>query len=385
VSPNPHGGFAAAFAAGDPAGLGARLLAQLPKAEQGDQPATLGIIYVSEPAAQALPGLVDELAAGTGIGNWVGGVGLGVCGGGEEVYERPAAAVLTAAVAPDDFRIFASTGDPAADLPRHHGKWIEAAQPLLALVHADPRCPDLLRAMVDAGTTSGAFLVGGLVSHRTATTLVAKSAGSNESGLGSGGMAGLMLAPGVGVATVLTQGCVPIGPVRRIDEARDNVVMVIDGRPALDVFREDIGPQLAQDMRRVGGIIFAGLPVAGSDTGDYLVRNLMAIDPGQGWIVLGAEVSPGDPILFCRRDPESATQDLARMVKQLAGRLNGPPKAGVYVSCVARGISLFGEAGVEANVIRETLGDFPLVGFFANGEISRDRLYGHTGILTLFT
>ena len=71
----------------------------------------------------------------------------------------------------------------------------------------------------------------------------------------------------------------PIGPVHRIDEARDNVVMVIDGRPALSVFLEDIGPDLAQDLRRLGGVIFAGLPVAGSDTGDYLVRNLMAIDP----------------------------------------------------------------------------------------------------------
>jgi len=380
-APAAQNGFASAFAAGDPATLAASLLAQLPK----DGAATLGILYVSEPAAEALPGLVDALAAGSGIENWVGGVGLGVCGAGEEVYERPAAAVLTAAVPPDAFRIFTSTDDPAADLPRHHGQWIEAAQPLLALVHADPRCPDLLRATVDAGTASGAFLVGGLVSHRTSATLVARSAGSNESGTGAGGMAGLMLAPGVGIATALTQGCMPIGPVRRIDEARDNVVMAIDGRPALDVFREDIGPLLAQDMRRIGGIIFAGLPVAGSDTGDYLVRNLMAIDPGQGWIVLGAEVSPGDPIVFCRRDPDSAKQDLARMVKQLAGRLSGPPKAGVYVSCVARGVSLFGEAGVEAAVIRETLGEFPLVGFFANGEISRDRLYGHTGILTLFT
>ncbi len=374
-------GFAAAFAAGDAATLGAKLVAQLtPEVE-----ATLGVIYVSEPAAAALPALVDALAAGTGIGHWVGGVGLGVFGAGEEVYERPAAAVLTASVPEDSFRIFASTGDPASDLPRHHGAWIEAVQPILALVHADPRCPDLLRAAVDAGAASGAFLVGGLVSHRTSATLVARSPGRNDGGLGAGGMAGLMLAPGVGVATALSQGCMPIGPVRHIDEARDNVVMVIDGRPALDVFRDDIGPALAQDLRRVGGIIFAGLPVTGSDTGDYLVRNLMAIDPGQGWIVLGAEVSPGDPIVFCRRDPDSAKQDLARMVKQLAGRLNGPPKAGVYVSCVARGVSLFGEEGVEANVIRETLGDFPLVGFFANGEISRDRLYGHTGILTLFT
>ena len=55
------------------------------------------------------------------------------------------------------------------------------------------------------------------------------------------------------------------------------------------------------------------------------------------------------------------------------------------MSCVARGVSLFGEEGVEATVIRETLGDFPLIGFFANGEISRDRLYGNSGFLTLFT
>jgi small ligand-binding sensory domain FIST len=374
-------GFAAAFAAGDAGTLGARLVDQLPREAE----ATLGVLYVSEPAAQALPKLLDELAAGTGIGHWVGGVGLGICAGEEEVYNRPAAAALTAAVPEDAFRVFTATGDPAADLPRHHGAWIEAVQPMLALVHADPRCPDLLRAAVDAGAASGAFLVGGLVSHRTTSTLVALTPGGNDGGVGAGGMAGLMLAPQVGVATALTQGCMPIGPVRRIDEARDNVVMAIDGRPALDVFREDIGPRLAEDLRRVGGIIFAGLPVAGSDTGDYLVRNLMAIDPRQGWIVLGAEVSPGDPIVFCRRDPESARQDLARMVKQLAGRLSGPPKAGIYVSCVARGASLFGDEGVEAAVIRETLGDFPLVGFFANGEISRDRLYGHTGILILFT
>jgi small ligand-binding sensory domain FIST len=177
----------------------------------------------------------------------------------------------------------------------------------------------------------------------------------------------------------------PIGPVHRIDEARDNVVMVIDGRPALSVFLEDVGPELAQDLRRLGGVIFAGLPVPGSDTGDYLVRNILAIDPGRGWVVLGAEIGAGDPILFCRRDPESARRDMERMVRQLAGRLSGPPKAGIYVSCVARGAALFGEPGIETRIIRESLGDFPLIGFFANGEISRDRLYGHTGVLTLFT
>lgn len=375
-------GFAAAFAAGDPGTLAARCLEQLPR---GDG-ATLGILYVTEPAAPALPQLTQALAEGTGIGAWVGGVGLGLCAGAGEVYDRPAAAVLTAALPPDSFRIFRSTDDPGSDVPRRHAGWIEATQPALALVHADPRCRDLPRAAVDLAAASGAFLVGGLVSHRCETSLVARSGKApNDDGLGQGGIAGLMLSPGVSVATGLSQGCSPIGPARRIDEARDNIVMVIDGRPALSVFTEDIGPTLAQDMRRIGGLIFAGLPVAGSDTGDYLVRNLLAIDPGRGWIVLGAEVAPGDAILFCRRDPDSARRDMSRMIGQLAGRLQGPPKAGVYVSCIARGAALFGEEGVEAGLIREALGDFPLIGFFANGEISRDRLYGHTGVLTLFT
>ena len=374
-------GFAAAFAKGDAATLGQRCLAELPSRSD----ATLGILYVTEPAAARFPQLVQELAAGTGIANWVGGVGLGLCAGGEEVYERPAAAVLTAALPDDKFRLFAPTDDPAADLPRLHRDWIEAEQPTLALVHADPRCRDLVKITIETGLATGAFLVGGLVSHRCATPLLASAAGAKGDGFGTAGISGLMLSPDVAVATALTQGCVPIGPVRRVDEARENVVMAIDGRPALSVFKDDIGPALADDMRRLGNVIFAGLPVAGSDTGDYLVRNLLAIDPANGWIVLGAEIEAGDRILFCRRDPDSARADMGRMLGQLARRLPGPPKAGVYVSCVARGVSLFDDPGVEGAMIRDTFGDIPLTGFFANGEISRDRLYGHTGVLTLFT
>jgi small ligand-binding sensory domain FIST len=371
--------FAAAFAEGDPAQLGKACLAQLPRAGE----ATLGIVYVSEPAASALPGLVRELSSGTGIEDWVGGVGLGVCAAGHEAYDRPAAVAMTAAMPRDGFRLFAASGDPAADLPRRHANWIEQNQPSLALVHGDPRCTDLVRVATDTAAASGAFLVGGLVSHRCEEPLLAGDGGPDA--FGKAGIAGLLLAPEIPVATALTQGCIPIGPVHRIDEARDNVVMALDGRPALSVFFDDIGPELARDPRRLGGIIFAGLPVAGSDTGDYLVRNLMAIDPRQGWIVIGDEVAPGDQILFCRRDPDSARADMTRMLRQLAGRLSGPPKAGIYVSCIARGQALFGEPGVETGLIRETLGDFPLIGFFANGEISRDRLYGHTGVLTLFT
>jgi len=371
--------FAAALARGDPASLAERCIAHL----QPNGGATLGILYTTEPAASVMPELVAALAEHTRISSWVGGVGLGVCSANAEIFEEPAAVAMTAAFPREGFRIFSATEDPGSDLPRWHSTWMESSQPTLALVHADPRSRDLPRVTIDVAAASGAFLVGGLVSHRCAQPLLARIPG--EAGPAGGGLSGLMLSSEIPVATGLTQGCSPIAGVHRIDEARDNVVMVIDGRAALNVFTEDIGPGLARDLRRVGGLIFAGLPVAGSDTGDYLVRNLLAIDPGRGWLVLGAEIAPGDAILFCRRDPESARRDMTRMVRQLAGRLNGPPKAGIYVSCVARGAALFGEPGVETALIRESLGEFPLIGFFANGEISRDRLYGHTGVLTLFT
>ena len=38
---------------------------------------------------------------------------------------------------------------------------------------------------------------------------------------------------------------------------------------------------------------------------------------------------------------------------------------------------------IAVNIVSESF-DFPLVGFFANGEISNHRLYSYTGVLALF-
>ena len=88
--------------------------------------------------------------------------------------------------------------------------------------------------------------------------------------------------------------------------------------------------------------------------------------------------------MFVRRDPKSAEEDLVSMTDNLKGRLPGPPRGGIYFSCVARGPNMFGEEGRELSLIRDSLGDFPLVGFFGNGEISNNRLYSYTGVLALF-
>ncbi|MEK9722637.1 MAG: FIST C-terminal domain-containing protein, partial [Rhodospirillaceae bacterium] len=235
----------------------------------------------------------------------------------------------------------------------------------------------LAMEMEDATLEVPGFLVGGLTSSRGAHYQLAGDV------LG-GGLSGVLFAPDVEVATGLTQGYAPVGPAHRVTDCMDNVVMTLDTEPALDVFKADIGELLARDLNRVAGYIHAAFPVEGSDTGDYVVRNLVGIDPERAWLAVGGEVGAGDRLLFVRRDPAGAAQDLTRMVDELVGRLPGRPRGGLYFSCVARGPGLFGAEGREMEIVAEQLGDVPVVGFFGQGEISNNRLYGYTGVLALF-
>ena len=88
--------------------------------------------------------------------------------------------------------------------------------------------------------------------------------------------------------------------------------------------------------------------------------------------------------MFCRRDGDTAREDMLRMLRDLGKRAGAGIRGGVYYTCLGRGRYQFGEQSEELRMIQEQLGDFPLVGFFANGEISHNRLYGYTGVLTLF-
>jgi small ligand-binding sensory domain FIST len=151
------------------------------------------------------------------------------------------------------------------------------------------------------------------------------------------------------------------------------------------VFKEDIGEVLARDLEKIAGYIFVGFPVPHTDTNDYLVRNIIGFDLDNSVIAIGELVEEGRSMMFCRRDGNSAIEDLQRMLQDISSRISTLPKGALYFSCIARGRNQFGEDSAELKIIQQHLGDVPLVGFFANGEILHNRLYGYTGVLTLFT
>ena len=345
-------------------------------AQLGQGPASLGFLYATDLLAESLSDILALFKSRTGVRHWVGTLGLGVCASGREYMDEPAIAVMVGDFEPDTFRVFSGVA-AAADVDNVALKCGEAA-PNFAIVHADPQNPgiaDLVTRL--AGKVESGFLVGGLTSSRRQNLQIAD-------GVLDGGLSGVSFSDGVAVATRLTQGCSPIGPKHTVTACQHNVVISLDGRPALEVFKEDIGEALARDLNRIGGHIFAGLPIPGSDTGDYLVRNLVGIDPANQLIAIGELLQQGSSIMFCRRDTKTANEDMTRMLDSIRQGLYSKPRGGIYYTCLGRGASLFGPNSEELKMIRESLGDFPLVGFFCNGEISHNRLYGYTGVLTLF-
>jgi small ligand-binding sensory domain FIST len=343
----------------------------------------IGFLYATDYLAPHLGEILAELRASTGIAEWIGTTGIGIGARGEageavEYYDRPAIALMLGALPAGSFRVFEPVHGGLGPFRSENGAWLARAQPLVGIVHGDPRnplTPEIVRGLAEA---TGSFLVGGLTSSR------AGGFPQIADGVVEGGVSGALFAAGVGVATGLSQGCSPIGPAHEITEAEQNIVKALDGRSAFAVLAEEIGEVLSRQLHRVAGYIHVALPVEGSDIADYLVRNLVGIDREKGWLAIGELVEPGRRLLFVRRDRDAAERDLKRMLESVTRRAGASIKGGVYFACVARGANLFGANSEELALVADALGSAPLVSFLANGEICRDRLYGYTGVLTLF-
>jgi small ligand-binding sensory domain FIST len=372
----------------------------------------LALLYITDhyaPQAQAiLDHLRQELPVVT---DWVGTVGVGLAVNNAEYFDEPAMAVMLCDVSPADYRVFSGVAPLAS-------RW--AAD--VALVHADPTTPDLTELLGEmAERTQQRYLFGGLTSSRSRSVQFAVQAGQSlaEGGVLEGGLSGVAFSSRVGLLSRVTQGCQPVAPEREITEADRHVVLKLDGAPALDVLLNDLAISLSEPQKAIPvvrstlvGLGFEGQRAvgrAGNLGNDVRVRHIVGLDPMRQGVAVADDVAPGMRLTFCRRDVHAARADLVRVCAEIREELEpdllsiealhalsddpvptspSPAKrivGAVYVSCTGRGGPHFGGPSAEMQIVQHALGDVPLVGFFAAGEIARSQLYGYTGVLTVFT
>ena len=207
-----------------------------------------------------------------------------------------------------------------------------------------------------------------------------------------GGVA-ISFAGNIMLDSVISQGCTPIGETWTITKAERNLIYEIGNRPAYSVLAETLSKLTPEEQQQARGNLFIGLVineyVEQFHRGDFLVRNLVGVDPGSGAIAVAALPRTGQTIQFQRRAASAGTEDievlLERARKRLAGRtLYG----GCLCSCNGRGSGLFGKPNHDASHVQKHLGPLGLAGFFCNGEIGpvgeKNFLHGYTASLALF-
>lgn len=346
----------------------------------GDIPAeaNFAFLYLSDHLSEEADYVLNRLIQLSGIQHWIGTIGIALIASQQEYYDQPAMVIMLADFNEADFRILPNFTEDTSQLNGEIMQWCQQNDFNVGLIHADPDNSEVQPLIHQLGDDiPGSFLVGGITSSRNRNIQFANNSYH-------GGISGALFSQQVPVLSSLTQGCTPIGPRHRVTNCDKNIAFTLDNKPALDVLTDDTGEVIARDWEQAANYIFAGLVNKNSDMEDYAIRQLIGVDMDNKLIAIADYLEDEQEIIFCRRDGNSALEDMRRMLLELKSRLNTNIKGGIYISCLGRGREQFGSNSEEVRLIHSVLGDFPLAGFFANGEIHKSMLYGFTGVLTLF-
>ena len=178
------------------------------------------------------------------------------------------------------------------------------------------------------------------------------------------------------------------GPERLITRSESNVLFELDGRPALELYKEYLG-ELAAGLPATALLV----PLAVRAPGDerQTVRTVLAVDERESSMTFAGDVPTGSMAQLMKANFDRLVQGAAHAA--LATRSNTPEDVDVLavaISCFGRRLVLGERTEEELEVTVETLPQRShLVGFYSYGEISpysdgRCELHNQTMTLTTF-
>ncbi len=302
------------------------------RAQLGACPADLVVAFVSPHHADAYARLPELLASRLGTATLIGCSAGGVIGGGREIEQRPGLA-LSAAYLPgvtvQPLRL-GRTALPAADADpavwrEHLG--VAEDEPQLVLL-PDPFSFDaeaIIRGLDRAypgGTTIGGVASGGRQPGENALLLGAE--------LHRDGMVGVALSGNLAIDTVVAQGCRPIGEPMFVTGCERNIIRQLDGKPPLAIL-QDLHERLdARDRQLARHSLFLGIVMKEDRVeyrqGDFLIRNLLGIDPQSGALAIGALIDETSVVQFHLRDAATSALDLEAMLQRYRQRQLPAPR-----------------------------------------------------------
>ena len=231
----------------------------------------------------------------------------------------------------------------------------------------------------------GVRVVGGLASASArpgGNTLVLNDWTAHEGGLA------IALHGALRVDVVVSQGCEPIGPPLDATHVEDNLILTLDGQPAVERVEQVLRGMPESERGRLGQGLYVGRPARGaaSGRGDYLIRNLLGADRDRGALAVADVIRPREKIRLHVRDARAALEDLQMLLSPQA--FDTAASGLLLFACNGRGKGLYGESDRDIRTLQESLSAAaPCAGMFCAGELGpvgeRNFLHGHTASIAI--
>ncbi len=362
----------------------------------GRQEPDLLIVFVSAWHAARFDAVVELLRAEFDNAFLFGCGAQGVIGGGREVEDGPALS-LTGALLPGVN--LKGTHLETAQVPQVYAEarvWedvlrMTTSQQPSFLVLADPHSFETetylkgLDRVYPLATKIGGLASGGGRAGGSALYL--------DDQILRSGCVTLALTGDIDVDTVVAQGCRPIGDPMFVTMSHENLVREIDGRSAREMVTSLFERLRPPDRELFGESLFLGLAMRPDSSqylpGDFLIRNILGMDPQSGALWVNANIPPNSVIQFHLRDAATSAYDLERTLTDYrASRVIEPQSGALLFSCNGRGTGLYGQPDHDSNAFRRLVADLPLGGFFCSGEIgpvqNSTYVHGFTSAFAVF-
>ena len=369
----------------------------------------LGLVFISSVFASEYPRLLPLLQDVLRVPCLIGCSGGGVIGtlASKESYEieqKPALSLCLATLPDVTVKSFYLKSDDLPDLDGPPDAWVEkvgvspAENPKFILM-ADPFSSginDLLQGLDFA--YPGTVKVGGLAS---VSSFQRSSCLFYNDALYDEGVVGVALSGNIVLDAIVAQGCRPIGQTYRVLEGERNILLKLeeaessgdeDPQTPLEILQGILQDLSEEDRQLAQHSLFIGVAQDGFKKtlhhGDFLIRNLLGVDPRIGAIAIGDRIRIGQRIQFHLRDARTSAEDLETLLARYRGEIDTQgvsPIGALMFSCMGRGEQLYQESHFDAHLFNRYLASVPLSGFFCGGEIgpigNATFLHGYTSVL----
>ncbi len=184
----------------------------------------------------------------------------------------------------------------------------------------------------------------------------------------------------------------PFGPTRRVTKAENNILYELDGKPALQLYKQYLGDKAK--YLPASGLAYPFAILRNDRTTSGVIRSALSIDHEKEALILAGDVPQGCQVCLMHANTDALVQGAAQAAAEALRTHAGSEENGcaIVISFVGRRIILGIDVDEEIEAVSDSfLPDTPLAGYYSYGEIcsytatGRTELHNQTMTITYIT